>query len=209
MSETRETFDNFFGGAAYDMIGRLSGYGQEYYRKAAEALPVRPGMTLLDLGCGTASLSLALASRMKGEGRIVGIDLAKRQLERARSKVGGSPVPIELRHGSVRELPFESDSIDGICMSQVLHGLPEDVLTACLAESARILRQGGFFGLVEWSRPRFGYTALVWGATLLAARDTHNWRGTYQELFGTFGFDLLTDVRLDSLNRCQVFVKQR
>jgi ubiquinone/menaquinone biosynthesis C-methylase UbiE len=208
MVETTESFDGFIGGRVYDLVARLSGYGPAFYRRVALAIPIEPGMTVLDLGCGTASVSLAVAERMQGQGRVIGIDLAERQLEQARAKIGSAAVPIELHHGSVRELPLGDESIDGICMSQVMHALPDDVRSECLAESFRVLRNGGFFGLVEWTRPSFGWAGAIWSLSLLGARDSHNWRGTYPELFKPHGFELATDVRLDSLNRCQVFVKR-
>lgn len=209
MAEARVNFDALLGGAVYDVVARITGYGPAYYRRAAMAVPVRPGMTLLEAGCGTASLSLALAERMRGRGRIVGVDVAERQLEQARRKVGAASVPIELRRGSIAQLPLEDSSIDGICVSQVLHSLPQDVLERGLAESARVLVPGGFLGLIEWSRPRIGLSAALWTPSLLGMRRSHNWLGTYPELFERHGLDLATDVYLDSLNRCQVFVKRR
>jgi ubiquinone/menaquinone biosynthesis C-methylase UbiE len=208
MTETIKSFDGWLGGAAYDVLARCTGYGPTYYRRAACAVPVRPGMTLLDLGCGTGSLSLALAERMNGQGRILGIDLSARQLNRARRKTAHAGVPVELHQASIRKLPCQDRSIDGICMSQVLHALPEDVRSDVLRESSRVLVEGGFFAAIEWSRPRIGYTAAVWTTTLLGHRDSHNWRGTYPTLFRAFALDLATDVYLDSLNRCQVFVKR-
>lgn len=207
MAETHESFDGVLGGAVYDLLARLTGYGPGYYRRAALALPVAPGMRVLDLGCGTASLSLALAARMEGRGRIVGLDLAARQLAHARTKVAAAPVPIALQRGSIRALPFDDASFDGICVSQVLHALPADLLDAGLAEAARVLRPGGFFGLTEWARPRPGYAAAIWTATLLGQRGSHNWRGTYAGVFQRVGLRLVTDVYLDSLNRCQVFAR--
>ena len=207
MTETRESYNGWMGGIGYDLLARCLGYGPRYYRRAAMAIPVQPGMTLLDLGCGTASLSLALAERMNGQGRIVGIDASSRQLDRARSKLKFSKAKIELRHASVRELPFGDNAFDGIAMSQVLHGLPDDLREETLRESSRVLVEGGFFALVDWGRPRIGLMAAIWIATLLGELNSHNWRGTYPELFKTVGLDLTTDVYLDSLNRCQVFVK--
>jgi ubiquinone/menaquinone biosynthesis C-methylase UbiE len=207
MTEAHERFNGFISGAVYDWVARCTGYGPGFYRRAAMSIPVRPGMTLVDLGCGTASLSLALAERMNGQGRIIGIDTSARQLERAKEKILSSPVSIELRNGSASELPFEDGTIDGICMCQVLHALPDDVRAGMLSESSRVLKKGGFFALVDWSRPRLGYTAAVWAPSLLGFRHSHNWQGTYPSLFETFGLDLSTDVYLDSLNRCQVFVK--
>ena len=207
MGQKRETFDGVISGAVYDWVARFTGYGSKFYKRAAMSIPVRPGMTLLELGCGTASLSLAIAHRMNGRGRIIGVDKSARQLERAKEKILSSPVSIELRNASARALPFEDAALDGICMCQVLHALPDDVRADVLGESSRVLKNGGFFALVDWSRPRLGYAAAVWGPSLLGSRHTHNWQGAYPTVFEPFGFDLSTDVYLDSLNRCQVFVK--
>jgi ubiquinone/menaquinone biosynthesis C-methylase UbiE len=207
MTEGGERFDGFISGAVYDGIARITGYGPEFYRRAAMAIPVRPGMTLLDLGCGTASLSLALADRMDGQGKIIGIDISEKQLKCAKKKVRTSPVPIALRNESFQSLPLEDLSVDGICMSEVLHGLSENEQLETLRESSRVLRKGGFFALVDWSRPKLGYVAAVWSFSLLGYRHTHNWKGTYPKLFETVGLELVTDVYLDSLNRCQVFEK--
>jgi demethylmenaquinone methyltransferase/2-methoxy-6-polyprenyl-1,4-benzoquinol methylase len=206
MSKT-VSFEGRLGGAAYDRLSALTGYGPSYYRRAAAALPIRSGDVLVDLGCGTGSLALAVADRLRGRGRVTGIDLAERQLAEARRKGARSPVPIEWRRGSVDDLPFEDGTVDGVCMSQVIHGLTEPVRRGMIAESVRVLRPGGFFGLVEWSRPGFGWAAAVWTWTILGMRDSRNWQGTLGEWFVAAGFEPSTDVRLDSLNRCEVFRK--
>jgi ubiquinone/menaquinone biosynthesis C-methylase UbiE len=208
MDEMRYDFEGHFGGLVYDLIASITGYGRSYYRRAALAIPVQPGMTLVDLGCGTASLSIALSHRMEGRGKIVGIDRSTRQLKRAREKVRSANVDIELIQSSVGSLPVDDESVDGICVSQVLHALPDNIRTACLYESHRILVPNGFFALLEWSKPRFGYTAAVWTATLIKLRNSENWRGTYPSLLNRFGFRLATDTYLDSLNRCQIFSKR-
>jgi len=204
-TETNESFEGFTGGAVYDWLARLTGYGPSYYRKAALAMPIQPGIRLLDLGCGTGSLTLAAARRLDGDGAIEGIDLSEKQLRRARTKTAAFPVSVTFRQGSVRELPYQDDQFDGVFASQVFHALPDEVRADAIAEAARVLRPGGFFALVEWSRPRLGYTAAIWTLTILGSRRGHNWQGTYADLIEPAGFRLLSDVYLDSLNRCQVF----
>jgi ubiquinone/menaquinone biosynthesis C-methylase UbiE len=208
VSETREPFDGILGGTGYDVIAGLTGYGRGFYRAAARAIPIRPGMRLLDLGCGTGSLARALADRLGEDGRVVGIDLAPKQLQRARDKLARTPISAGLLRATARELPFGANAFDGIVSSLVFHALPDDVRARAIDEAHRVLRPGGFFALVDWSRPRWGYTAAVWGLTLLPEIGGPNWRGTYPEIFGGHGFELETDVYLDSLNRCQIFRAQ-
>jgi ubiquinone/menaquinone biosynthesis C-methylase UbiE len=147
---------------------------------------------------------------MQPYGRVVGLDVSPRQLARARDKIAASPVAgvsMALRRASMGALPFEDDAFDGVAISQVLHALPEDVLPQTFAEIARVLRPGGFLALVEWSRPRLGYAALVWLPTLLGLRHSRNWRGTFPELVAPAGLNLVTERYLDSLNRYQLFTK--
>jgi len=208
-TETRESFDGFIGGAVYDVLARITGYGPAYYRRAVQALPVESGMVLADLGCGTGSLAIALAGRTGKSGRVVGIDIAEKQLARARLKVAGKNFPIELRLESIAKPALNDSSVDGITMSQVIHALPDEIRTAMISEAFRILKPGGFFGLIEWSRPRFGYSAFVWSLSLQSHKDSDNWRGTYPKFFSKVGFELISDRYIDSLNRCQIFIKPK
>jgi len=61
--------------------GPQSDAGDELMRMAS----VRPGDHILDLGCGTGSLTLRLAA-LASEGRVVGIDPSEEMLDRARGK---------------------------------------------------------------------------------------------------------------------------
>ena len=154
-TETREHFDGFLGGRTYDFLAGTTGYGRAYYRRAAQSLPVEAGMTLIDLGCGTGSLTMAMARKLGHSGRITGIDLADKQLSHARHKQLQTDLPIEFVKGSVAHLPFADASVDGISISQVLHALPPDIRQGMISEACRVLKPGGFFGIIEWSRPRF------------------------------------------------------
>lgn len=73
----RETSSGgIFSDANYGRITSLSGFGSAFYWQAAMFIPLRPGMHVLDLGCGTAFFGLAIAE-MIGTGREVhGVDLS-------------------------------------------------------------------------------------------------------------------------------------
>ena len=92
------------------------------------------GRDILELGCGAAQFTLALA----GAGaRAVGIDFAERQL----SHVGEAPRRAALVVGSALDLPFPAGSFDTVfCDHGAMSFAPPE---RALAEASRVLRHGG------------------------------------------------------------------
>ena len=115
---------------------------------AAFLLPhLRPGMEVLDGGCGPGSISLALA-RAVTPGRLVGVDLDEAQLARAAgAAVEQGVANAEFRRGDLLRLPFPDASFDAAYTSRVLEYLPDPV--AALREVRRVLRPGGVAGVVS------------------------------------------------------------
>lgn len=92
MAWTREDFRTAYSRLApwYDAglwLYRLAGVRVDHYRRlAVEALALRPGDTVVDLGCGT-GLNFPLLHAAVGEqGKIIGVDLTEPMLERARQR---------------------------------------------------------------------------------------------------------------------------
>ncbi|HEX9374815.1 MAG TPA: class I SAM-dependent methyltransferase [Actinomycetota bacterium] len=67
------------------------------------------GRDVLELGCGAAQWSIALARR---GARPVGLDLSDRQLEHARRLMAEARVSFPLVHASAEEVPFAGESFD-------------------------------------------------------------------------------------------------
>lgn len=59
-------FGWLFGRKNYDFFATILGYGDTYYTRIAKALPLENGMYVLDMGCGTESVGIAV-SRQLGE----------------------------------------------------------------------------------------------------------------------------------------------
>jgi ubiquinone/menaquinone biosynthesis C-methylase UbiE len=115
-------------------------------RDAATFLPfllphLRPGLDILDVGCGVGAIALDLAATVEPR-RIVGVDPDTDQLAAARRTAADRGLTVaEFEPGSVYELPFEDGSFDVVYANAVLLYVREPV--RALAELRRVLRPGG------------------------------------------------------------------
>ena len=69
-----------------------------------EKMRIEKGMHVLDLGCGTGTATLEIASRLEGTGRVVGLDLSEKMLgeaERKLAELGYTNVEFVLGRASV------------------------------------------------------------------------------------------------------------
>lgn len=103
---------------------------------------VKPGQTVLDLGCG-AGLDLLLAAKMVGtEGKVIGVDMTDDMLQKAQQNIDNSGHQnIELKKGLIENLPIESNSIDWVisnCVINLSSGKDQ-----AFSEIVRVLKPGG------------------------------------------------------------------
>jgi demethylmenaquinone methyltransferase/2-methoxy-6-polyprenyl-1,4-benzoquinol methylase len=139
----------------YDLTANLYyliGFREHAYReRAVEALRLRPGDTVLELGCGT-GLNFPLLQKAVGpEGRIIGLDLTDRMLTRARERTE--------RHGWKNVQLIEADAgtftwghnLDAIVSTFALTLMPE--YERIIRTGARALKPGGRFVVLDLKAP--------------------------------------------------------
>jgi 2-polyprenyl-3-methyl-5-hydroxy-6-metoxy-1,4-benzoquinol methylase len=118
---------------------------------AAFLLPaLRPGMQLLDVGCGPGSITAGFAARL-APARVVGVDLSEETLAAARKDAAERGLDnLEYAHASVYALPYADACFDVVYAHQVLQHLKEP--RAALREMLRVLRPGGLVAVreVDW-----------------------------------------------------------
>lgn len=109
---------------------------------AAHLLPLlRPGMRVLDFGCGPGTISVGLARAVE-PGEFHGVDLEESQIDMARAAAAaGGHANATFHVGDTTALPFENDSFDVAHCHAVLMHAPDT--HAVLSEIKRVLKPGG------------------------------------------------------------------
>jgi len=111
---------------------------------AAFFLPqLKPGMRLLDCGCGPGTISRGLAARV-APGEVIGVDVEVSQLELARQDPA-NPSNLRYIQAGVYELPFLNAEFDAVFSHALFEHLAEPVRAA--QEIRRVLKPGGLVGL--------------------------------------------------------------
>ncbi len=116
------------------------------------------GDVLVDLGCGTGELIMALHHKAR---QVIGIDSSPQMLEQAAGKLRSNGHNVELRLGELEHLPMGDNAANIAVVNMVLHHL--SVPASGIREAFRVLKPGGVFVIVdfdrhsqEWVRDRFG-----------------------------------------------------
>jgi ubiquinone/menaquinone biosynthesis C-methylase UbiE len=129
----------------YDITFKFNGYSRSLEKYLEEHLPPLPAQArVLDAGCGTGLLTLALLKVLDQPLRITAIDLSSSSLATARRAVAensGRTQSVRFAQANLLQLPFADDSFDLIMTSGVLEYVP---LSDGFMELARVIRPGGY-----------------------------------------------------------------
>jgi ubiquinone/menaquinone biosynthesis C-methylase UbiE len=128
----------------YDLTFKLNGYGRsldQYFYN--HPLPISRGARILDAGCGTGLLTLALLRTIRFPVSVTALDLSSTSINAARRALyssRGRTGDVTFTQGNVLSLPFADDSLDLVVTSGALEYVP---LADGLAEIARVITLGG------------------------------------------------------------------
>lgn len=138
----------------YDLLNSLLSVGSHraWESKLVGLLPEAPSALCLDLCTGTGALIPKLTKRFSS---VIGLDISPKMLAIAKKRFG-SLHKVSFTEGDVQDLHFMDNSFDRITVSYGVRNLPD--YPKGLAEIRRVLKPGGFVGILEFGQP----TSTLW-----------------------------------------------
>ena len=129
----------------YDLVTALMSFGQSgRVRKATVDLAgIGAGERVLDVGCGTGTLTLMAGTRAGPSGEVHGIDASPEMIEVASGKAAKKRVEVGFQVALIEQLPFPDGHFDVVLSSLMLHHLPDDLKRKGFQEVRRVLKPGG------------------------------------------------------------------
>lgn len=146
----------------YDKMNSVISFNQhkKWRDDIMRRMAVQKGTDALDVCCGTADWTIALAEATGPGGKVTGLDFSESMLEVGKSKVANYP-NINLIHGNAMELPFPDNSFDHVTIGFGLRNVPN--YATVLEEIHRVLKPGGMIACLDTSHPEMpGYKQLFW-----------------------------------------------
>jgi len=129
------------------------GHARRLRTLTVEHALLQPGEDVLDVGCGTGSVTIPAKRRVGKTGKAAGIDPAPEMIAVAHRKASRAGLEIDFRVGVIESLPFSDEAFDAVTSSLMMHHLPRHVQEKGLAEVRRVLKPGGRLLIADMTRP--------------------------------------------------------
>jgi demethylmenaquinone methyltransferase/2-methoxy-6-polyprenyl-1,4-benzoquinol methylase len=148
----------------YDKMNSVISFQQhiKWRNDTMKKMNVTPGSKALDVCCGTADWTIALAEAVGPSGEVTGLDFSQNMLNVGLEKVKGLGLnQVRLIHGNAMELPFPDNSFHYVTIGFGLRNVPDYLQV--LKEMYRVLKPGGKAVCLETSQPTLmGYKQLYY-----------------------------------------------
>ncbi|WP_079509557.1 demethylmenaquinone methyltransferase [Mesobacillus jeotgali] len=171
----------------YDQMNSVISFQQhiKWRNDTMKKMNVPAGAHALDVCCGTADWTIALAEAVGKDGKVTGLDFSQNMLKIGEEKIQARGLDqATLIHGNAMELPFEDNSFDYVTIGFGLRNVPD--YNQVLREMHRVLKPGGMAVCLETSQPTmpgfkqvyrlyFRFIMPMFGKLFAKSYDEYSW----------------------------------
>jgi ubiquinone/menaquinone biosynthesis C-methylase UbiE len=140
---------------SYDSYMRTMTLGRERTLRetTVRLAQVKPGDCVLEVGCGTGTLTLAAKRQAGPSGKAFGIDVIPGMIELSQRKAAHSNEDVAFQLGSIDDIPFTANQFDVVMCSFMIFHMSETTRRKGIAEIYRVLKPGGRLLVLDLALP--------------------------------------------------------
>ena len=173
----------------YDPLISLTNWENTFKRELRRQADVQPGMRVLDLACGTATLTVALKQEQPAA-EIHGLDGDEQILATARRKADAAGAEINFTKAFSTAMPYPDEFFHCVVTSLFFHHLTRENKKKTLLEILRVLKPNGWLHIADWGNPanflmKLAQQPVMW---LDGAATRDSFQGKLPEFISEAGF---------------------
>lgn len=172
----------------YDPLMQLFMRESTFKLCLVEQARIEKGYHLLDIGCGTATLTI-LIKKVHPDADVIGLDGDPEILKMAKTKINRAGLDIELDEGLSFELPYPDNSYDRVVSSLVFHHLNRENKIRTIKEIFRVLSPGGELHVADFGKPHNTLMYLISLVFQHLEETRDNINGILPDMFQKAGFE--------------------
>jgi ubiquinone/menaquinone biosynthesis C-methylase UbiE len=140
---------------SYDSYMRRMTLGREHVlrEETVRLARVEPGDSVLEVGCGTGTLTLAAKRQAGPSGQVFGIDVIPGMIAASQQKAARAQEEVTFQLGSIDDIPFPASRFDVVICSFMIFHMAEQTRRRGIAEVYRVLKPQGRWLVLDLALP--------------------------------------------------------
>lgn len=135
----------------YDLVVKWTTRETVFKERLVRQIDAPPGRRLLDLACGTGTLTIAIKRKFQGA-EVHGLDGDATILRIARRKASATGIDVDFTEAFSTALPYPDEHFSTVVSSLFFHHLTPEAKRKTLLEVRRVLKPGGTLHIADWGR---------------------------------------------------------